>query len=66
MNEELLKSMIFDLEEEVEKEIRENLTLEEKLAIEIIAVEKRFYYSSESVQRKREIKEILDRGLRKS
>lgn len=65
MNETNLKSMIFDLEKEVEKEIRESLTAEEKLAIEIISIEKRFHYSSESVQRKKEIKEVLDRALRK-
>lgn len=58
------RSMMFELEDEVEDEKIRTLTLEEKLATEIISVEKRFYYSSESVQRKKEIRSILEKSLR--
>ena len=58
------RSMMFELEDEVEDEKIRDLTLEEKLATEIISVEKRFYYSSESVQRKKEIRSILEKSLR--
>lgn len=58
------RSMMLELEDEVEDEKIKTLTLEEKLATEIISVEKRFYYSSESVQRKKEIRSILEKSLR--
>ena len=64
MNDTDYRSMMFELEDEVEDEKIRTLTLEEKLATEIISVEKRFYYSSESVQRKKEIRSILEKSLR--
>lgn len=64
MSEDDIKSIMLELEEEVEDERNKNLTLEEKLAIQVISVERLFYYSSESIQRKRQIREILESSLR--
>lgn len=64
MSENDIRSMILDIEKEVSQEISNSLTLEERLAIEIIAIEKRFYYSSGVVQRKKEIRDVLDKALR--
>ena len=66
MNDTDIRSMILEIEDEVNDERINTLTLEEKLAIEIISIEKRFHYSSESVQRKKEIRNVLEKSLKDS
>lgn len=63
MNEDQIKSVMLQLADEIEEENAKNLTIEEKLAIQIIGVEKKFFYSTESFQRKKQIREILNGSI---
>lgn len=58
-----LKSMMFAIRDDLDQE---SLTLDEKLAIEIIALERQFLYGSESIQRKRLIRNLLDNAIKES